>query len=69
MIVAQRMNLLDDDRTIARGIAPIDMAEGPPAVICWDGATYVLRGWCLDGSLDYRRARVFHAGASFEAVR
>lgn len=72
MIKAQAINLLDAPGApvpLARGVVPIDTAEGPPAVITWDGATFVIGGWRADGSLDYRKARVLHAGAGFEAVR
>lgn len=70
MIKPQCMNLIGaDNRTIARGVVPIDEAEGPPAVIAWDGDMFVMLGWCRDGSIDYRKARVMHAGASFEVVR
>lgn len=71
MILAQRMNLLEaGDRVIARGVVPIDTAEGPPKVVTWDGETFVLLGWHGDdSSLDYRKVRVMHAGENFEAVR
>lgn len=70
MIRAQQIILLDADRrAVARGVVPIDTVEGPPAVITWEGETFVIGGWRVDGALDYRRARVMHAGAGFEAVR
>lgn len=59
MILAQQIRLLGaGDRVLARGVVPIDTDEGPPAVVCWNGDTFVLRGWCPDKSLDYRQARV-----------
>lgn len=70
MIRPQQMNLRDAAAcVIARGLVPIDSAEGPPGVITWEGDIFVIAGWCVDGSLDYRKTRVMHAGANFEAVR
>lgn len=73
MIRAQAINLHDvrgGAGVLARGVVPIDTKEGPPAVITWEGDTFVIGGWHpVDGALDYRKARVLHAGAGFEAVR
>jgi hypothetical protein len=52
------------DRVLARGVVAIDLAEGPPPVIAWGGHVYLL----IADSAVYRKARVFYAGDSFEAV-
>lgn len=69
MIRPQPAKLTDDDRPIARGIVPIDTAEGAPSVIFWGGEAYVLRLAVASDELCYRKTRVMYAGASFQAVR
>jgi hypothetical protein len=70
VIVAQQIKLMEiGDRLVARGVLPIDTAEGAPPVIFWEGKAYVLRLACGSGEICYRRTRVFYAGANFEAVR
>lgn len=69
MIKAQAIVLLEGvDRVIARGIVAIDEREGVPPVIFWEGDAY-LPTLKVDGEQCYRKTRVMHAGASFEAVR
>jgi len=64
-ITACEVTLLGEDgRPAARGLVSIDIDEGAPEVICWEGDTFLrIRGVQL-----YRKTRVMHAGASFEKV-
>lgn len=54
------------DRIVARGVVAID-ADGPPPVIFYDGQAY-LPTLKVAGEQCYRKARVFYAGPSFEAL-
>lgn len=64
-IVARDVRLLDGDTIVARGVISIN--DGAPAVIVRDFEVYLADGE-IHGALLYRKARVFRAGASFEAV-
>lgn len=65
-IQATAVTLIDEEgRSIARGVVSIDVDEGAPPAIFWDGELY-LKLVC-DGML-YRRSRAMFAGASFQAV-
>jgi hypothetical protein len=55
----------DDNRSIARGLVAVDVDEGLPQIICWEGDTF-LRVAGL--AFFFRKTRVMHAGASFEAL-
>ena len=64
-ITACEVTLLgEDDRPAARGLVSIDIDEGAPEVICWEGDTFLQ----IPGVLVYRKTRVMHAGPSFEAA-
>lgn len=54
----------EDNRPVGRGLVSIDVDEGAPEIICWEGDTFLR----VRGVLLYRKTRVMHAGASFEAV-
>lgn len=54
----------EDDRSVARGVVPIDVEEGAPPAIFWQGELYLK----LAGAMSYRRGRAMFAGASFQAV-
>lgn len=64
-IKACEMTLLgEDNRPVGRGLVSIDIDEGAPEIICWNGDTFLrIRGVNL-----YRETRVMHAGASFQGV-
>lgn len=64
-IKACQVTLLgEDNRTIGRGVFPIDVDEGAPEIISWRGDTFLR----IRGVLLYRKTRVMHAGANFEGV-
>jgi hypothetical protein len=65
-IQATAVELIDEDGVaVARGVVAIDVDEGAPPAIFWNGELY-LKLVC-DGML-YRRGRAMFAGASFQAV-
>lgn len=64
-IKACEVTLLGDDcQPIGRGLVSIDVDEGAPEIICWNGDTFLR----IAGLPVYAKTRVMHAGASFHAV-
>lgn len=60
------MTLLgDDDRPVARGVVPVDEAEGVPPAIFWRGELYLRQ----PDAMSYRKGRAMFADAAFQAVR
>ena len=69
MIKAQSVVLLEGvDRVLARGVVAIDVIEGPPPIIFWEGDAFVPT-LNVEGEQCYRKTRVMYAGASFQVVQ
>lgn len=68
VIKAQSVVLLEGiDRVLARGVVAIDMREGLPPIIFWEGDAFVPTV-SVEGEQCYRKSRVMYAGPSFQAV-